>query len=38
MQNILHCNEQFIEYCNVINIQNTTIFEPAILMGFYTSL
>ena len=22
----------------VINIQNTTIFEPVILMGFYTSL
>ena len=21
----------------VINIQNTTIFEPVILMGFYTS-
>ena len=22
----------------VINIQNTTIFEPVILMGFYTSV
>ena len=37
MKNILHCN-----YYNVlsivINIKNTTIFEPVILTGFYTSL
>ena len=35
MQNILYCNYVL---SIVINIQNTTIFEPLILTGFYTSL
>ena len=36
MQNILHI--VIINVLNiVITIQNTTIFEPVILTGFYTS-
>ena len=35
MQNILHCINNVLSI--VINIQNTTIFEPVILTGFYTN-
>ena len=35
MQNILHCNQQCIEYC--YTIQNTTVFESVTIMGFYTN-
>ena len=35
MQNILHCINNVLSI--VVNIQNTTIFEPVILTGFYTS-